>query len=154
MPQSRITAIVEERKSWIENAVKKQSQAASARRQIRLTPEQVKLAKKEAEADLTRRCREFEPLLGVRCGAVKVNGAKSRWGSCNSKGTIHFTYRLWFAPEPLRDYVVVHELAHLIEMNHSERFWKQVERVMPDYRQRRLLLKRFQQQVAITEGTE
>ncbi|MBO4991041.1 MAG: M48 family metallopeptidase, partial [Firmicutes bacterium] len=71
---------------------------------------------------------------------------------CSSRGTINFTYRLWFAPEPLRDYVVVHELAHLIEMNHSERFWSQVERVMPDYRQRRRLLREFQQRVEITEG--
>lgn len=151
MAQSRIAAFLEEKAAWIEAAVKKQRQAASERKRICLTPKQVMLAKKEAQEDLARRCRAFEPLLGVCCHAVKVNGAKSRWGSCNSKGTIHFTYRLWFAPEPLRDYVVVHELAHLIEMNHSERFWKQVERVMPDYRKRRLLLKEFQQQVEIME---
>ena len=153
-PLYQIQDFVEEKRGWIETAVKKQKEIASQKRKICLSPVQVKAAKNSAREDLIRRCRRFEPLMGVKCSAVKINGAKSRWGSCSSKGTINFTYRLWFAPEPLRDYVVVHELAHLIEMNHSERFWKQVERVMPDYRQRRRLLNQFQHQVAITEGTE
>ena len=154
MPQNQIEAFVAEKSGWVERTVEKQRAIASQRERIRLTPQQVKLAREEARRDLTRRCRRFESIIGVRCSGIEVNGAKSRWGSCNSKGIIHFTYRLLFAPEPLRDYVVVHELAHLVEMNHSERFWKQVERVMPDYRQRRLALKQFQQRVVIMEGTE
>lgn len=60
--------------------------------------------------------------MGVEFRSIKVNSAKTRWGSCNVKGDINFTYRLVFAPEPLIDYVIVHELAHLKEMNHSNRF--------------------------------
>ena len=149
---SRIEAFVEEKREWIAAAVKKQKRIQDQRQQIQLTPEQVVQIRSQAREDLTQRCRRFEPLMGVACRSVRGNGAKPRWGSCSSRGTINFTYRLWFAPEPLRDYVVVHELAHLIEMNHSERFWSQVERVMPDYRQRRRLLREFQQRVEITEG--
>ena len=152
MPLSQIEDFVGEKRSWIERTVMKQKQTAAQRKQIRLSPEQVKEVRRLAGEDLAARVRRFEPMMGVRCSAVKISGAKTVWGSCSSKGTINFTYRLWFAPEPLRDYVVVHELAHLIEMNHSERFWSQVERVMPDYRQRRRLLREFQQRVEITEG--
>lgn len=152
MSLSQIERFLEEKKDWLASAVEKQKAAAALRQEILLSPEEVAQAKRRAAEDLTNRCRKFEPLMGVRCGKIKINKAKSRWGSCNSAGTINFTYRLWFAPEPLRDYVVVHELAHLIEMNHSERFWKQVERVMPDYRKRRSLLKQFQRRVTIAEG--
>jgi len=69
-----------------------------------------------------------KPIKGIR---LKYN--KSNWGSCSNKGMINLSTRLLLTPESVQDYVVVHELAHLIEMNHSARFWKVVERVMPDY---------------------
>lgn len=81
--------------------------------------------------------------MGVQYEKVKVNSAKTRWGSCNSRENINFTYRLIFAPEDVIDYVVVHELAHLKEMNHSHRFWSAVEEIMPDYREQRRRLKEF-----------
>ena len=88
----------------------------------------------------------------MRHGEVRISGAKTRWGSCSRKGTINFTYRLMFVPEELADYVVVHELAHLKEMNHSGRFWSVVEQVMPDYRARRKKLREFEKiEILITE---
>ena len=152
MPLSQIEAFVEEKADWIRRAVTKQQAIAAQRREIRLTPQQVVQARREAAKDLRERCQRFAPLMGVHYRSIRISGAKTRWGSCSSTGSISFAYRLWFAPQPLRDYVVVHELAHLIEMNHSERFWSQVERVLPDYKQRRNLLKQFQQQVTIAEG--
>lgn len=73
--------------------------------------------------------------------AVKLKYTHSRWGSCSTTGNINLSTRLLFAPQAVVDYVIVHELAHLIEMNHSPRFWKVVENVMPDYKEMELWLK-------------
>ena len=72
---------------------------------------------------------------------MTITGAKTRFGSCSSKGNISFSYRLMMYPEPAREYVVVHELAHLVEMNHSKRFYAIVERYLPDYKERKKQLK-------------
>ena len=75
----------------------------------------------------------FAPLVGVRYGRVSIRSQHSRWGSCSSLGNLNFNCLLLLAPEEVLDYVVVHELCHRLEMNHSPRFWAQVERVLPDY---------------------
>jgi len=74
---------------------------------------------------------------------IKIKLNQSNWGSCSTKGNINLSSRLLFAPDPVIDYVIVHELAHLIEMNHSDRFWKVVEDVMPDYQKKEKWLKEY-----------
>ncbi|MDR0222362.1 MAG: M48 family metallopeptidase [Oscillospiraceae bacterium] len=98
-----------------------------------------------AESDLTVKAYGFAGLLSVMPSAVKVGGAKTRWGSCSANGSVNFSWRLIMADDGVIDYVIVHELAHLTEMNHSKRFWAVVERVLPDYRERRKRLREFQQ---------
>ena len=78
--------------------------------------------------------------LGTPKG-LRISGAHTRWGSCGSKGSINFTWRLVMAPLPMIDYVVVHELAHLKELNHSKAFWALVKGVLPDYKRRDRWLK-------------
>ena len=73
---------------------------------------------------------------------VCVRNQKSRWGSCSRHGTICLNWRLLQAPESVRDYLILHELAHLKEMNHSRRFWSEVARMCPDYRQAEAWLKK------------
>jgi predicted metal-dependent hydrolase len=75
----------------------------------------------------------------VRSVNLKYN--LSNWGSCSSRGNINLSTRLLFAPDDVVDYVVIHELAHLVEMNHSDRFWSLVEKAMPDYKEKILWLK-------------
>jgi predicted metal-dependent hydrolase len=77
-----------------------------------------------------------KPIENIR---LKYN--KSNWGSCSSKKSLNFSVRLFFAPDDVIDYVVIHELAHLIEMNHSDRFWKIVADIMPDYKEKEHILK-------------
>ena len=79
--------------------------------------------------------------MGIKYGRITIASAKTRFGSCSSKGNISYSYRLMMYPEEAIDYVVVHELAHRIEMNHSPRFYAIVERILPDYKKRRKLLK-------------
>lgn len=83
----------------------------------------------------------FSKLLDVRHGTVSVKNQKTRWGSCSKKGNLSFNYRILFLQEDLQDYLVVHELCHLKEFNHSPRFWKAVESIVPKYRDARRELK-------------
>lgn len=97
--------------------------------------------KSEAKSVITEDANEFADLLEVSFKRVSIGDMKSRWGSCSSSGTLRFNWRLLMAPENIRRYVAAHEVAHLLEMNHSERFWHHVGAVMPGYMRHRRWLK-------------
>ncbi len=92
--------------------------------------------KRQALAHFTARLQHFAPMLGVNWQGLKLSSAKSRWGSADQRGQIRLNWRLIHATDALVDYVVVHELSHLREMNHSPRFWAVVGEVLPDFQQR------------------
>lgn len=87
-----------------------------------------------AKSLLTARAAELAVKHGLKTQRVVVRNQKSRWGSCSHRGTISLNWRLIQLPPEVRDYIIVHELMHLRELNHSRRFWAEVERVCPDYR--------------------
>lgn len=89
---------------------------------------------------LIERAAHFAAQLGVRYARLTVRDTRTRWGSCSSRGGINFSWRLILAPRPVLDYVVIHELAHLRELNHSPRFWALVAAHCPDYAQHRAWL--------------
>jgi len=95
---------------------------------------------RQARRLFTARLDHFAPQLGVRWQRLTLSSADTRWGSASADGSIRLNWRLIHLREALIDYVVAHELAHLREMNHSPRFWKIVESVVPDYAQRRITL--------------
>lgn len=86
----------------------------------------------EARRQLLARSRAAALKLGVTVAAVSVRDTRSRWGSCASSGRLSYSWRLLLAPESVLDYVVAHEVAHLVEMNHSARFWAVVDRLHPE----------------------
>lgn len=90
---------------------------------------------------LEDRLGRFAHWMGVGVKGVRITDAKERWGSCNVSGGLNFAWRLVMAPPEVIDYVIVHELAHLVEMNHSRRFWERVGSVLPDYAVRRKWLR-------------
>ncbi|MFI5361895.1 MAG: YgjP-like metallopeptidase domain-containing protein [Elusimicrobiota bacterium] len=92
-------------------------------------------------AHFHERAAHWAPLLGVTFGRVRVKDQRSLWGSCSRAGNLNFSWRLTLAPPEVRDYVVIHELAHRLEMNHSRRFWAHVEKVCPDHRVHRRWLR-------------
>jgi predicted metal-dependent hydrolase len=117
-----------------------------------LMPEQVKatvvrIYRRLAKIHLAARVAHYAGLMNVSPTAVKINGAKTRWGSCSAKKSLNFSWRLVMADEALIDYVVVHELAHITEMNHSARFWAIVAGVIPDCKERRKRLKELLQRL-------
>ncbi len=118
-----------------------------------LPPERIKAAcvqiyRALAKPCLTARALDYAKLMGVMPSAVRVSGAKTRWGSCSAGKTLNFSWRLVMAGDDVIDYVVVHELAHLKEMNHSPRFWAVVEGVLPDFRERKAALIALQRRLA------
>lgn len=82
----------------------------------------------------TRKVSYYASVMGVTYGRISIREQKTRWGSCSSKGNLNFNWRLIFAPEAVLDYIVIHELAHRKEMNHSPAFYRIIASVMPDYK--------------------
>jgi predicted metal-dependent hydrolase len=100
-----------------------------------------------ARTELARRARHLAPRIGQKVARVTVRDTKSRWGSCSGRGNLSFSWRLILAPEPVIDYVVAHEVAHLAEMNHGPRFWRLVESLSPDSATPRAWLRRHRGQL-------
>lgn len=114
-----------------------------------LSNEQIKQAcakvyKLVAKNELIRRVLNYAKLMNTSPTKVKINSAATRWGSCSAKNSLNFSWRLIMASDDVIDYVVVHELAHIKEHNHSPRFWSVVADVLPDYKERQKKLKELQ----------
>jgi len=103
--------------------------------------------KAEAKSIITPLCLEKAETIGKRVRRVMVRDQRSRWGSCGSNGHLSFNWRLILAPEAVLDYVVAHEVAHLVEMNHSPAFWEVVDELTPHLKIGRTWLNRRGQQL-------
>lgn len=102
------------------------------------------LVHKESARELVmRKIAEWNALYGFTVGRVSIKNQTTRWGSCSSKGNLNFNYRIALLPEHLADYIIVHELCHLKEFNHSQKFWDLVGKAIPDYAVRREELRKI-----------
>ncbi len=91
---------------------------------------------------LDKRCREIALQYGYEYRRLNLNDASTNWGSCSAHGSLHFNWRLIQCPPEVIDYIIMHELAHLVELNHSSRFWELVEKMCPEHEQCNTWLKR------------
>ena len=91
--------------------------------------------REQAAEFLSTRVRHYTGMIGARYSKIGISDARGRWGSCSSKGVLNFSWRLVMAPREVVDYVVVHEVVHLEELNHSKRFWQKVKALAPDFPQ-------------------
>ena len=135
----RIEAVIQKHHKWIETHI-----AIAQKRALQdaaLTDEKIAELKRSARTYLVEKTKHYSQIIGLKYGRITITSAKTRFGSCSSKGNISYSYRLMLYPEAAREYVVVHELAHLVHMNHSRAFYSLVERYLPDYKARRKLLK-------------
>ena len=98
----------------------------------------------KAKETITKRVSYFARLMGVSYRNITIREQKTRWGSCSSKGNVNFNYQLYYMPQELMDYVIVHELSHRRHMNHSAEFWAEVEKYCPEYRTYRKQLKEYE----------
>jgi hypothetical protein len=153
MPKRDIDRFVASKEIWIAGKLALARDRAARREAFALEhghalPSRIEGYIAAAKARLPERAAYYAALMGVAPAAVKVSGAKTRWGSCSSKGNLSFSWRLMMADGGVIDYLVVHELAHLKEMNHSPRFWAVVEGTLPDYRERQKRLRALQNRLA------
>ena len=134
-----IRRFVEDHEAWLEKNLKKVKERND--KQPDLTADEIAELKRKAEEILPKKVEYWSKLTGLTCTGVKITSAKTRFGSCNGQNSICFSYHLMRYPEKAIDYVVLHELAHTKHHDHSWRFWMLVGLYMPDYKQRRALLK-------------
>lgn len=109
--------------------------------------EDIENYKKKLRPVLEHRVAYYAQVMDVGYNRITIRAQKTRWGSCSARGNLNFNWKLVLMPVEILDYVVVHELAHRIEMNHSDRFWAQVENILPDYRERRRRLKEYDREM-------
>lgn len=102
------------------------------------------MRKKDAHHLVKQKIAQFNQFYNFSYQKFNIRNQVSRWGSCSGKKVLNFNYKLVYLSEPLVDYLVVHELCHLKEMNHSRHFWAEVARIIPDYAVRRRALKKFE----------
>ena len=142
MPKDRILCFLSEKASWIRMQQGKMQEREKMRQQacIHLDAAQEKELRERAKAVLAQRTAYFARQIGVTYGRITVRDQKTRWGSCSQTGNLNFNFRLILAPSEVLDYVVVHELCHRRQMNHSAQFWQEVAQVLPDYRKRKAWL--------------
>lgn len=135
-----IQRFVESKVAWIEKHLvltqQRQNPVEAA-----FTIEQLHQFADAAKQDILQRVDRFAALMGVTHGRITIRAQKTRWGSCSAKGNLNFNCLLMLCPEDVRDYVVVHELCHRKELNHSPRFWAEVGKVLPGYAALRKWLK-------------
>ncbi|MCD7783298.1 MAG: M48 family metallopeptidase [Firmicutes bacterium] len=131
--------IAEKKSTWIKNTIEKMKARTEERENSpdmgKLTAEDIKALSKKALEVIPARVRYYSKLVGVNYGRITVRNLVSRWGSCSEGGNLGFNCLLMLCPPEVVDYVVVHELCHIVHMNHSEEYWAEVERVMPDYKE-------------------
>ena len=132
MPVQTADWFVEGHRDWIEVRLKAGARIM-AERPAYTNKERAEGRKRAAEI-IEARCRYYAPVMGVSYGTVTIREQKTRWGSCSTKGNLNFNWKLVLMPERVMDYVVIHELAHRKEMNHSARFYAVVAQQMPDYK--------------------
>ena len=134
--EAEIRRFVAERQPWIQKHLARAAQRQAQRQAApALTMEEINRLADEALQWFPPRVRQRAERMGVRIGRITIRNQRTRWGSCTSKGNLNFNCLLMLCPEDVLDYVIVHELCHRKELNHSPCFWAEVEKVLPDYKQ-------------------
>ena len=131
-------AFVQSKRDWIEKHLLAMAEKPAL---PVLQPEEIRALANRAAEILPGRVQYFSRQMGVSYGSITIRSQKTRWGSCSAKGNLNFNCLLMLCPEEVQDYVVIHELCHRKELNHSAAFWAEVARYCPDCRTHRKWLK-------------
>ena len=142
MPERDIRRFIRKNLNWLVTKMDQAKRhARSLQETIPFTEAELRELAGQARRELLPRAAVFAGRMGVTYGRIAIRHQKTRWGSCSSKGNLNFNCLLMLAPKEVQDYVLIHELAHRREMNHSPRFWALVEAQMPEYKEQRRWLR-------------
>lgn len=140
MRKREIEEFVKKHEAWLENAILRTQRKARLQAELD-TPQRQKRLQREAEEYLPQRTEYWAKIMQVSPAGIRITDAKTRFGSCSAKNRICYSRRLMAYPKQAVDYVIVHELAHILQKDHSPRFYAIVQRYLPDWKERRNLLK-------------
>lgn len=121
-----VESFIEKHTDWIKKRMDQEEQSL-------IDKDKIHEYKKLARQVITQKVQYFAKKYGFEYNSIRITSARTRWGSCTSQKNLNFSYKLVLTPDEAIDYVVVHELCHLRQMNHSAKFWKEVESILPDY---------------------
>ena len=142
VPKRELNRILEEKSAWIEAHLQEITERKAEQKDIpKFSMQEIKELADKALVYIPERVKYYAPIVGVNYTRITIRNQKTRWGSCSSKGGLNFNCLLMLTPPEVIDYVVVHELCHRKEMNHSKAFWAEVEKVLPDYKSAKRWLK-------------
>ena len=134
LSETKIHKFVEEKSDWIEKHLEKIQSRNERKEQVeKLSLEERKVYQEKACKVFPERTMYYAKQIGVTYNRITLRQQKTRWGSCSANGNLNFNWLLILAPPEVLDYVVVHELCHRKEMNHSPLFWNEVKKILPDY---------------------
>lgn len=138
--QKSVDKLISDHRNWIEKHMIIQRE--KQKNKIILSDEQIKALKSRAMDIIPERVEYFSNIMSLKPSGVKITSAQKRFGSCSGKNSLCFSYILMQYPMEAVDYVVVHELAHIVHKNHSKEFYRLIEKYLPDYKLREKMLKR------------
>ena len=142
VPKKELNRILEKKSSWIEAHLQEINERKAAQSSApKFSAEEINELADKALSYIPERVRYFAPIVGVNYTRITIRNQKTRWGSCSAKGGLNFNCLLMLTPPEVIDYVVVHELCHRKEMNHSKAFWAEVEKILPNYKTAKKWLK-------------
>jgi len=142
MSEEEIQKFVRDKSGWLQKHLqKRETEHKVLKEEGGFTEREIKKLQALAKQVIPEKVAYYARLMGVTYGRISIRKQKTRWGSCSREGNLSFNCLLMMAPAEVLDYVVVHELSHRLEMNHSARFWAQVEKMIPDYKKAKKWLK-------------
>lgn len=145
MSDGEIAAFLREKSQWIEKHLRIVQDEQGRRKKEapiqKLSLEELQELAEQALKVIPVKVRYYAEKIGVNYGRITIRNQKTRWGSCSAKGNLNFNCLLMLTPDEVQNYVVIHELFHRKEMNHSSKFWAEVAKTMPDYENYRNWLK-------------
>ena len=139
MPKKEIDAFAAKHADWLEGAKKRVTERSALNDMTDRRKDELTAAARDY---LPKRTAHWAEIMGVSPAGVRITDAKTRFGSCSPKNRICYSFRLMAYPPEAVDYVIVHELAHILQKNHSPRFYAEVQKILPDWRERKKLLER------------
>lgn len=139
MPKKEIDAFATKHADWLEGAKKRVEERSAFHDMTDRRKDELTAAARDY---LPKRTAHWAEIMGVSPAGVRITDAKTRFGSCSPKNRICYSFRLMAYPPEAVDYVIVHELAHILQKNHSPRFYAEVQKILPDWRERKKLLER------------
>ncbi len=138
-----VESFILKKASWVIKKVNQLEGSKNEKSPFQGASKSYKVNKQLAEKFIKERVKFLNKNYGFTFKSIRVKNQKTRWGSCSKKGNINFNYKIIFLPKELTDYIIIHELCHLKELNHSKNFWKLVAKEIPDYAILRKTLKKL-----------